>query len=89
MESVNFGVSSTDFSEEGPLTAAESSPSSSFLEHDPYNQDQSGHIGSTDDLESRASQSSSTGVLVYPELDCDNHQGVQHKTYVDRKFVRG
>ena len=26
---------------------------------------------------------------MYPELDCDNHQGVQHKTYVDHKFVRG
>lgn len=89
MEFVDSGVSSTDFSEEGSLTAAESSPSSSFLEHDPNNQDQSGHIGSTDDLESRVSQSSSVGVPVYPELDCDNHQGVQHKTYVDHKFVRG
>lgn len=90
VESVDSGVSSTDFGEEGSLTAAESSPSSSFFEHDLNNQEQSGHIGSTDnDLESRASQSSSAGVPVYPELDGDHHQEVQHKTYVDRKFVRG
>lgn len=92
VESVDSGVSSTDFGDEGSLTAAESSPSSSFFEHDLNNQEQSGdgHIGSTDnDLESRASQSSSAGVPVHFELDGDNHQEVQHKTYVDRKFVRG
>lgn len=100
VESVDSGVSSTDFGEEGSLTTAELSPSSSSFENDLNNQEQSGdgnvldihpsHIGSTDnDLESRASQSSSAGVPVYPELDCDNHQEVQHKTYVDRKFVRG
>lgn len=100
VESVDSGLSSTDFGEEGSLTAAELSPSSSSFEHDLNSQEQSGdgnvldihpsHIGSTDnDLESRASQGSSAGVPVYPELDCDNHQEVQHKTYVDRKFARG
>lgn len=87
MESVDFGMSSTDFGEEGSLTAAELSPSSSSFEHDMSSQEKSGHIGSTDnDLESRASQSSSARIPVYPELDCDNHQEVQHKTNVDRKF---
>lgn len=90
VESVDSGLSSTDFGEEGSLTAAELSPSSSSFEHDMNSQEQSGHIGSTDnDLESRASQSSSAGIPVYPELDCDNHQEVQGKTNVDRKFVRG
>jgi len=42
VESIDSGLSSTDFGEEGSLTVVELSPSSSSFEHDLNSQEQSG-----------------------------------------------